>query len=344
MLADFVWPAPPAGMMWGRKAYLEYAGTVLVRPLYQNGEDGSQPLPCARLNVTSVMGDYRLHVESLKYYDRERGCLVTGRKILRWIIASFSSRVFVIDLTDAATATIASVTVDLTRFRKICKGKGWYESFGFHPISDEEDGKYQTSFAAIRDAPADLILSLILVFYFVLTKTGIGRDSNACMADVIKASSYSPDRKMRVPMETRQRILKVKEGLAKGEKKTLEHSLRNFLTVHGVSREMVAPMQPYLLHPVRERRRSSAGRRYGALAPPFFEGSPFPTRIKSSKTFAALAAPQGIQTLVGEVSQRGDYEAGSDLSDYISGLEAALELLEQVRYLYVPEKLVRLTS
>ena len=82
MLSDFEWPSPPRGMVWGRKPYLEYSKTVLVRPLYQSGQDGSQAIPCATLNVTVVLGEYRLYVESLKYYDKERGCLVSGRKIL----------------------------------------------------------------------------------------------------------------------------------------------------------------------------------------------------------------------------------------------------------------------
>lgn len=344
MLADFEWPSPPRGMVWGRKPYLEYSKTVLVRPLYQSGQDGSQAIPCATLNVTMVMGEYRLYIESLKYYDKERGCLVSGRKILKWAISSFDDKVFVIDLTDESTAVVASAVVELTRFRKMCKGKGWYETFGFRPVSDEEDQKYQLSFETMRNAPADLVLALVLVFYFVLTKKGIGADSNACMADILKASSYAPERRIRVPVETRRRILGMEANMDDAEKKRLRGRLKHFLTFHGVCRDMFVPMQTYLTKPVREKVTSGGGRRFRMLVPPFYEKSPFPVREPSRKTFANLAAPRGIQTLITKAIDAGDYDAGTDLAEYVSSLETVLEALEAVHFLYVPERLVRMTG
>lgn len=98
---------------------------------------------------------YIVEIDTLKYSDHQQKCSVPGPVLLRWVQSLYPKLVQSVRLTDGSSRSIMGVRVPLTPLRKIAKGVGWYESFGFGARNESEHFAFQESFARFRAAELD---------------------------------------------------------------------------------------------------------------------------------------------------------------------------------------------
>ena len=289
-------------------------------------------VPCMHLMVSKRRRGVDLEIESLRFSYREQECDVSGSKLLSWVLGlRTTAMVRSIELTDAASKAIpgTSIRLELTRYRKLATGVGWYEQYGFFSRSEYQNHLFQESFRRMRHAPASHVARLLweVVRHFLrptatfeIRRLPAGAPSSALLDRLMLAiSRLNPV----VPMD-RTRVKRVLSTLT-GD---VVHGVADFLVQTS---GMGLPKEDFLeleadttLTPALTRSLAHA-----------FDSS---HDRKSCTCFYRAATPPHMRTQIEKILGKGAHALAEkkEIEQYMQGLDAVLALLQALDMLIVP--------
>jgi hypothetical protein len=116
----------------------------------------SNAVPCASITLCKTyMKTAYMKIDTLKFDDEEKQCRVSGSDIIKWAKSLHPAVLSKIDLEDASQIILSGIDLDLTFFRKLTLGKGWYEHSGFYAKDPIEHYAHQDSFHRLRASSID---------------------------------------------------------------------------------------------------------------------------------------------------------------------------------------------
>ena len=319
--------------------------TVRIYLKQEKDDDGNEieaNVNCASLEIKKDDTGSVLYVDSIKATDEllieSMHCSISGNVLMSWIVNFIRMNKFdEAYLFDAADVNMGGRRyTNLTRFRKMSQksGMGWYESFGFTPLHQKDEERYQDGFDRLRNAAFDDVCTFLVGIYAFLTSTH--SISNAIFVQQPKNWSHNRHSKqwsevftrlnpsMDMPACLKTKVLYMQS--VPWPKETVS-DLESFFSLYGVSFYSYNAINKYIengFHPTQKKM--------------FIRNF----RPANGKTFRSVCFPANVRRHIDRLITIGAFrqtDVSKDFSAYINAVECALEICTHAGILYIPEKL-----